>query len=176
MQSKGFTIIELVISIFVLSVGVVGVFSAFSMMVILTADTADRLTATYLAQEGMEIVRNIRDNNWLKKDVSWTEGLTTVGACSDVNTGCRADYTSPSMSGGYDVYLYLNKNNNFYDYDITGTKTKFRRKILIDTLPDLDQNILKVTVSVFWDQKPTILNFMQTTGSITTEETLYNWY
>ena len=63
--SKGFTLIELVISIFVMSVGLVGVFGAFSVISILTSDSANRLAGSYLAQEGVEIVRNIRDNNWL---------------------------------------------------------------------------------------------------------------
>jgi prepilin-type N-terminal cleavage/methylation domain-containing protein len=53
--SKGFTLIELIISVFILSVAVVGIFNAFSIMIILTSDAADRLTATYLAQEGEEI-------------------------------------------------------------------------------------------------------------------------
>ena len=122
--SAGFTIIELIISISILSVAIVGIFSAFSIITILTSDSADRLTGTYLAQEGMEIVRNIRDNNWLNMDVclgpegtrppgilcpAWwtdgftmdTEGLTKNGrmncSCAQIDNnciGCEADYTA----------------------------------------------------------------------------------
>ena len=67
-MNKGFTLIELVISIFLLCFVIIGVYNAFSIIVILTSDTSDRLTATYLAQEGIEIVRNIRDTNWLNMD------------------------------------------------------------------------------------------------------------
>src|SRR3989344_4749088 len=60
MKKTGFTIIELVISIFIITVAVVGVYSAFSLAVILSSDAANRLTAAYLGQEGQEIERNIR--------------------------------------------------------------------------------------------------------------------
>src|ERR1035437_4630247 len=107
-ESKGFTIIELVISISILSVAVVGIFNALSVLIILTSDSADRLTGTYLAQEGMEIVRNIRDTNWLDMNkatlagnvgtvYSWDNGLASNGFpdhpnCeSQSNKSCRAD-------------------------------------------------------------------------------------
>src|SRR3989338_7885463 len=106
-MKNGFTIIELIISIFILSVAVVGIFSAFSMMAILTADVTDRLTATYLVQEGMEIIRNIRDTNWLNMDAgspgaTWLDGLTS---CSANSGGCEVDYTTTG-SGSYLVRPY----------------------------------------------------------------------
>jgi Tfp pilus assembly protein PilV len=195
---EGFTIIELVISIFVLSFAVVGIFSAFSIMAILTADSANRLTATYLTQEGMEIVRNIRDTNWLNMDYfcaqnncssanefSWVDGLTSTGACS--STGCEADYTSPRLLGKSGDYLNTDVNG-FYSY-ATGTQTKFKRKITITQVPDVDgqsDHIVKVKVEVSWDEKTTILNSGAPAGNCVTtggtnncvaaEETLYDWY
>jgi prepilin-type N-terminal cleavage/methylation domain-containing protein len=166
---KGFTIIELVISIFVLSIGVVGIFSAFSIMVISTSSASDQLIATYLAQEGMEIARNLRDNNWMKED-NWTDGLDN---CEKISGGCEADYKSVVLVAW--AGNYLNKNTNgFYFYDPTNSlKTKFQRKIIID--PAFDSNAIKVTVQVFWDQKATIVN-PAGKGSITAEDYLYDWY
>jgi len=193
-MSKGFTIIELIISIFILSIAVVGIFNAFSVMVILTADTSDRLTATYLAQEGMEIVRNIRDANWLKMDANpssgytWVDGLFVGATCS--TAGCEADYRTngtvayPLVSyGSSGRYLYIN-TSGFYDYTNTGTLTKLKRKIKIEPVTDY---IIKVTVEVSWNKKATILNpcnppntcSANTCGAsncITAQETLYNWY
>ena len=199
-MSKGFTIIELVISIFVLSIAIIGIFSAFSVVTILTSNSVDGFTGTYLAQEGMEIVRNIRDTNWLNMDTycasydcsayndfSWVDGLN-LAACSA--TGCEADYTTgTSVSGAWTMSPWasrplLKNTNGFYNYT-SGANTKFKRKIIITKVTDVDNkddHIIKVIVKVSWDEKATILNFgvfADTCGSsncITAEETLYNWY
>jgi len=192
----GFTIIELVISIFILSVAVVGIFSAFSIMVISTSDTTDRLTAAYLAQEGMEIVRNIRDNNWLtiiqscvdpNTECSFDEWAKNyLDSCSKNSVGCQADYRATSLSSyavGSNVgYLYL--ENGFYVYNPISTspkQTKFKRKIIIDKEGSENQ-ILRVRVQVSWKQKASLLGAgvadgeCKSSNCITTEETLYNWF
>lgn len=197
-NKKGFTIIELIISIFILSIAVIGVFSAFSAIVILTSDAADKLVASYLSQEGIEIVRNIRDNNWLNidkgiPDKTWFDGLSDAGVVSETYSmdcasdvgGCEADYSSKlgdltQWPGAIDGnYLYL--NNGFYSYyqGADSTKTKFKRQIIIDTL---ERYVIKVTVKVSWDQKATLFNEgfsagnCQPSNCVTTEATLYAWY
>jgi len=176
-MKNGFTIIELVISIFILSVAVVGIFSAFSVMVILTSDAANQFTATYLAQEGMEIARNIRDTNWLYMNIcasgvtplpsnvtcpaSWVDGL-------NCGSGCEADYTTTgSVSNPVKIHTgdYLNIDaDGFYSYSTTGTVTPtiFKRKIIIKPIADVnnqpDDHIIKVIVQVSWDKKATILS------------------
>ena len=204
-NKKGFTIIELVISIFILSIAVIGIFNALSIITILTSDSADRLTATYLAQEGMEIARNIRDTNWLSMDTaatnsnvgqvySWVDGLVSsdYGAdhdqvtCSD-QSPCETDYVHGYMLNGTD-YLYLN-SSGFYGYDQNNaTKTKFIRQIIITPVEDVDNNsttyhIIKVKVEVSWNKKATVLKNSAALATscganncVTTEETLYNWY
>jgi prepilin-type N-terminal cleavage/methylation domain-containing protein len=201
-MKKGFTLIELVISIFILSVAVIGVFSAFSVMVILTSDTADRLTAAYLAQEGMEIVRNIRDTNWLNinagvLDATWVDGLTSSGGnysidCSDTSVGCKADYTYSSMVPyAANDYLYLD-GSGFYVYNpaTSPTPTKFERKIIITPIEEGSigsGHIIKVTVQVAWNQKANILspgytadqaisNNCDPHNCFSVDETLYDWY
>lgn len=204
MEQKGFTIIELIISIFLMLFAVVGIFGAFSIVTILTSNSADRLAATYLAQEGMEIVRNIRDNNWLAMDAclsnsdceiqnnAWVEGLTNPGACTNESQGCKADYqpmdTLVPYGNNEENYLRININNGgFYDYDNSGVKTKFQRKIVITPLSDVnsqsDDHIIKVTVKVSWDEKATIAgpgvlanNCEEGKNCVVSEETLYNWY
>jgi len=182
--SRGFTIIELIITIFILSIAIVGIYSAFSMMVILTANASDRLTAAYLAQEGIEIVRNIRDTNWINSSYTETVWIQGLEACTSDIGGCQADYRtmgtdssplSPYGDGNSTSnYLKIDDANGFYSYDL-GKKTKFRRQILISFVSDIDY-IAKVTVNVFWDEKPNVLNPTGEAGSITAEEYFYNWY
>jgi prepilin-type N-terminal cleavage/methylation domain-containing protein len=198
-EKKGFTIIELIISIFILSFALVGIFSAFSIVTILTSDAADRLTGTYLVQEGMEVIRNIRDTNWLNMDccnsgnpscpvtcpAKWDDGFSNCESGS-----CEVDYTTTgTVSNPINPYVgnYLNMNtNSFYVYDSTAPETKFKRKIDIECLPNNDcltDYIMKVTVQVSWNEKANILSSSQSADDcnigkncIKAEVTLYNWY
>ena len=188
----GFTLIEIIIAILILSTAIIAVFNIFSVVNILTSDSMDHLIATYLAQEGMEIVRNIRDTNWLNMDdcaadpncannpsYTWFDGLDS---CAN---GCEADHTSTSMLVKTGDPLY--NKDGFYGYNQTGASpTKFKRKIIITKVADVDgkdDHIIKVKVEVSWDAKATLL--LSSGGSagtcgayncVTTEETLYDWY
>jgi prepilin-type N-terminal cleavage/methylation domain-containing protein len=176
-KSAGFTILELIIAIFILSFSILGVYNAFSVVIVLTHGASDRFTAAYLAQEGLEIVRNVRDNNWINAAEDWTHGI------QDFHNGCEADYTTgtdvpgakpftPWVGGpGGGNYLEID-SNGFYGYD-NGTETKFKRKIIITLISDY---IIKVSVLVTWREKASILNPTAEMGSIEAEETLYNWY
>lgn len=177
-KEKGFTIVELVIAIFILFVAVFGVYSAFSTIVALTLGVSDRLTAAYLAQEGIEIIRNMRDYNWVK-NLGWNNGLT---GCA---SGCEADYTTgtavagswllqswigvdpSSTSAGGGNILKIN-TNGFYVYGGTGSDTKFKRKITITISPSY---MMKVNVKVFWSQKGN-----WSLDVVEVEDNLYNWY
>lgn len=202
-MKKGFTIIELIISIFILSIGIVGIFSSFSMVVILTSDSSRRLTASYLAQEGMEVVRNIRDTNWLYMDAGIPAGTTWVSGLGVDDTpscdkGCELDYKTTNTSikpwpaGNIKGdYLYIDVSG-FYNKDASGSATKFKRKVIITPVTDVDgksDHIVKVKVEVAWDQKATILNPSVLAGDalqddcqtyknncVIAEGTLYDWY
>ena len=176
---KGFTVIELVLSIFVLSIAIIGSYNAFTIMDILTSNSSDRFTAAYLAQEGIEIVRNIRDTNWIE-DKDWTTGLWDGSA--DCSSGCEyeADYKTFGTLFPFDDN-YLCFENDFYTLNpecSSENQTKFKRKITITPLltPGGLQDILKVSVKVFWDEKANMLHEDAEEQSITVEEYLYNWY
>lgn len=173
-MSKGLTIIEVIVTVFILSIGVVGIYSAFSVMVIVTSDISDGLIAAYLAQEGVEIVRNIRDNNFLLAvsdiNASWTDSL--LPQCDG---GCAVDYKTGTPGHAGPVYGdagYLGINADGF-YALTSSPAKFKRKITITALND---NVLKVTSEVKWDKKPDLLNPQGVPGSSGVVEYLYNWY
>jgi len=82
MSQRGFTLLEAIVSIFIVTVGVGGVFTLVNQTIGGTQAVSSKLTATYLAQEGIEVVRNIRDGNLLKihkgiGGVSWDDGILT---------------------------------------------------------------------------------------------------
>ncbi len=176
-QNSGFTLIELIIAIFILVVAIIGVYNSFSTVVVLTAGVSSRFTAAYLAQEAIEIIRNMRDNNWLNNSIDWKKGLSDIN--TDCSNGCEADYktgtsmdTRPGLTAFGSSGNYLNiKEGSFYSYDNTGNvvTTKFKRKITITTSNLLDIDVLKVFVLVTWKEKEEIFSFQA-------EEYLYNWY
>lgn len=113
-KSSGFTIMEAVLAIFVLTIGVIGAYSVISQTIFASSLNQSRLTAYYLAQEGIEIVRNIRDGNWLQGE-SWNNGLG-VG-------DYEADYTSQALITSYmGMGNPLNiDTNKFYSYSSPAT-------------------------------------------------------
>lgn len=165
-NQKGFTMIELIITVAVLSFGVVGVYSVFSDFSMLNYSTSSRFSAVYLGQEGLEIIRNIRDNNFIN-NAEWPKGLTICGS------GCQADYKTGTSAQkpenklkAYDNNKFLALNSDgFYSYD-PGVATIFKRKITISQ-PSAD--VLIVNVKVFWDYNGKPFSFE-------TEGHLYNWY
>jgi hypothetical protein len=106
-----------------------------------------RITASYLAQEGVEIVKNLRDGNYLDREIpSWNEGFAT----SDWDGwDGQADYTDDDSLSSYGGN-YLNVDNDgFYSYS-AGSQSLFQRKIHIATSTASSAYII---VTVYWTEK-----------------------
>ena len=175
---------EAIVAIFVITAGIVGVLGLVTQTIASATLSTQRLTAAYLAQEGIEIIRNIRDTNWIEAETYyfnlWDEGLYEGGTsnCSgDVDTcntssGCRVDYNhsyGPSMEDpNLPVYAdqYLNIDAaGFYSYS-AGTQSKFQRKIVVESG---GTDILRICVLIKWQEKGKTFN-------VSAQENLYNWY
>jgi len=65
-NDAGFTILEVVVAISLITVGITAIFTLYQQTISITRVSSQRLIAAYLAQEGIEIVRNIRDTNWIE--------------------------------------------------------------------------------------------------------------
>ena len=79
MNQRGFTLIEVLAALFVLTMGMVGVTALLTRTASFTAGVNSSLTASFLSQQGLEIARNTRDTNFLKirkgLSVQWDDGL-----------------------------------------------------------------------------------------------------
>jgi len=154
----GFSLLEIIIAVFVVIVGLLGTYGVFSRMISQTSSISSRLTAIYLAQEGIELVRNIRDGNWIEGE-NWDSGLAdglAIGESKDY----IIDYDDPGLSDFEDKFLNLDANG-FYSYNPSAGTTKFKRKI---TITKIGVDELKVSVMV--DHPDT---------SVVVQEHLYNW-
>lgn len=152
----GFTLIEVIIAMFILSLAVFGTYILIQQTLIASSTNQLQLTAYYLGQEGVEIVRNIRDTNWLEGNV-WTTGLAVGSGWQE------ADYNSTSLSASQSRNLKID-SNGFYNYT-SGSDSLFERNISVTDQGDY----LQVEVVVEWvnrgeDRSVQVLN------------NLYNWY
>ncbi|MDP3900901.1 MAG: prepilin-type N-terminal cleavage/methylation domain-containing protein [bacterium] len=161
MKSRGFTLIEVIAAVAIVGIGIGAAFSLVQRTLSFGGHTASQLTASYLAQEGVELVRNIRDSNFLELHNgfggSWDDGLTS---CS---TGCEGSYDSDTLAVYQDRFLRI--NNEFYSYDIAGAATSFKRKI---TITPVSATQLDVSVEVSWSERGR-------GGSVAAATVLYNW-
>lgn len=178
---RGFTILEVVSAIAVLTVAVAGTFILISQTLTSVSVAQSKLIASYLTQEGTEIVRNIRDSNWLKMEsdpnVHWDDNLPSATDCQgsccydevEKRAVCEADYLTQSLTQAFGNYLNLvdvdgDGSTDFYSYT-AGTPTKFKRKI---TISDKTSDRFKVSVEIQWKDRGKSYSFI-------TQEYLYNW-
>ena len=141
----GFTLLEVIIAMFFVTVGMGGVFGVIQKSFEIISLSASRLVAANLAQEGFEVVRNIRDTNWLENE-SWDSGLSVGDWETQYN---EEDGDLTAWVGG----LYLNiDEDGFYSYKNSGTytTTRFKRKI---TISDKTADSMKITVDVTWEER-----------------------
>ena len=149
-MKKGFTLIEVLFCIFILTVSAFGAFSLIQSTLVSSSLNKSKLTAYYLSQEGIELVRNIRDGNWLEKrtvpDIDWNEGLDP--------DEWEIDYNDESLTAYSGRYLYKENSTKFFAYinipSVDDEKSKFQRKITISKLND---NLIEISAVVYWSER-----------------------
>ncbi len=158
-NQKGVTLLELMITIFVLSVGIVGIFGLIQNTLQSASLVKSRLTAAYFAQEGIELVRNIRDTNWVQGK-SWIDGMPD---CTGEfgSGGCEIAFNDPTLVFYTGENLRMDEDG-FYGY--IGEETDFKRQIIISNNGDY----LEVKSIIHWDERGTSYH-------VEAIEHLYNW-
>lgn len=122
-NNKGQLLIESLIGISLIVVGLLGVFSLLSQSLGLRRVTSERYVATYLAAEGIEVVKSIIDTNYLNPGMPWNQGVNSSG-------DYEVAYNSTSLQPFQNRTLYYHPESGLYDYNI-GNDTSFKRKISI---------------------------------------------
>ena len=142
-NNHGFTLIETFVAVTILVMATVGPLTIASRGLNSTIIARDQLTATYLAQEGLEEVRYIKDSNVLKGD-DWMTGLDT---CQDAV--CQIDvWATPSASACSDGTcdnLRLGADGK-YRLQGDGEQTSFIREVEISDTSNTEK-LVRVTVT-----------------------------
>ncbi|PJE57499.1 MAG: hypothetical protein COU82_01725 [Candidatus Portnoybacteria bacterium CG10_big_fil_rev_8_21_14_0_10_38_18] len=163
-NNRGFTLIEVIVAIAVIVTALIGSVALISFSVSSTRTSRSRIIAEGLTQEGLEIVRNIRDNNWLnfkRKASDWRDGLP--------EGNWRVEYDKLQLLSDASSTLMLDPSG-FYFYQDQGTRTgsvatPFQRRVGIEYIGN---NQIKATSEVTWQE-----NGRQ--NSVKAELILYNW-
>lgn len=161
-NNSGFTIVETLVAVAILSLSVLATFGAVSNALQNSGLSKDRIVAFYLVQEGMEFVRNKRDENILNNiggnSRSWLYEMssTNTDPCYFGNT-CTLDSNASSVnfvkcSGGYGTCPNLNvdPNSGAYGYDSSWTPSNFKREIQFTSI---NSDEVRVSIKISWTNR-----------------------
>lgn len=135
--NRGQTLVESLVAISILTTGFLGILTLLARSLSLNRVISDNYTATYLAAEGIEIVKNIILNNRIQ-NIPWNSGLST-GVYEVM-------YDDAALEDNQNRNLLFDTSEHLYGYT-RGQPTNFRRKIEIE---EINANELKVKSIVLW--------------------------
>jgi prepilin-type N-terminal cleavage/methylation domain-containing protein len=179
----GFTLIETMIAVTILTLSISGPLLGASRAIVLAEISRDQLTASYLAQEAIEYVRAMRDDAYLNSyrnggaaisAAAWTDFVSGASAWSItqcISTACTLDPARPmgfgstmaltAYSGNAPLYL----SNGIYTQQQIGTQTEFTRTVRAATVAANEESI---TSTVSW-------SFHGTPYTVTVVDHLTSW-
>ncbi len=140
-------LIESMIGISIVTVGLLGILGLLSRSTSLNRVVSNQFIGNYLAAEGIEIVKNIIDADWMK-DETWNNDYIESGDFEiDYQTKTFKSGGSFSARPAGNNPLLFDSASNLYSYQ-GGNPTNFVRTIKIALSPD--GNEIKVNSIVKW--------------------------
>lgn len=190
--SKGITLIELIVAISVLTFAITGPMTLAASSLKATQDARNELIATHLAEEGIEVIHSLRDNNsstdltpgpgytgWTSNRVDFVTPCANFGCIVDVTAhatlpwGAGAVVACTNTDCAGENMLYYNPSTGLYRQSIVAlgapwVSSPFTRHVNVTLISATQQ--LNVTSTV---------TFRSVSGGIRTievAEVLYNWF
>ncbi|MFA6252933.1 MAG: hypothetical protein WCV69_01530 [Patescibacteria group bacterium] len=201
----GFTLVELLIAIAVFFIGILAAFSLSLNNLNTVKENYNRVVAADLAREGIEIMRNIRDSNWLAREANIDIDTSDLDIdLYDWDSGLNFNYSYASSTGNNTVQIVesnfddainnplskLYVKNGFYTSDSASSQeTVFRRvinlkAICLNTAPSAVAPIETVSSDLFCVGLEKIglqvtsrvqYTYGSKTSHIDVVENIYNW-
>ncbi|MFA7193508.1 MAG: prepilin-type N-terminal cleavage/methylation domain-containing protein [Candidatus Paceibacterota bacterium] len=176
-RDRGFTILETLVAIFILVLSITGPM-VFAQSGLRTAFLArDQITSFFLAQDAVETIKNMRDNNALNGANNWLDGIF---ACDqNLNPTCliSIDTTMSTTTPEIDICtsgtcppLKTDASGRFgYNFSINDSSdSRFTRNIyLTEVVPGAE---LQIVVEMTWTS-----NVRVGDSRIVVQENIFNW-
>lgn len=162
-----FSLVETLVAVAILTTGLTAGLGLLSFVLKTVQVSLNTLVAAHLAAEGVEVVRNLRDENWLRRDIGsetrgWRDGLP------DGSYRVQFDSGLPLSLYEADKFLGLDADGR-YCYDC-GPPSPFKRKVEIDSAGLDGATQMRVRVTVAWTDTTT-----EKARNVVVEDVLYDW-
>ncbi len=176
-KKRGFTMIETLVAIFILLISTTGPLSFAQSGLRASFLARDQIVAFYLAQDVVETIKNLRDQNSLSGE-NWLHldggALPDLDSCSTSGNGCKMQTGSAFIiqqctSEPCDPMYYSSTTKEFL-LDDAGSEvfpSKYTRTFYVNEIED--EREAQVIVVVEWDS-----NFFSE-RKIVVQENIYNW-
>lgn len=182
---RGFTLLETLIAVSILAIAIAGPIFVANRAIVAAQIARDQMTASYLAQEGIEYVRLMRDNEYLSfyragganvSSAAWTDFVSGSSAASitscktstctfdparTLGTGSNLSLTTCSGSSCAPLHL----SGGAYTQTTAGSVTPFTRTIQATDVSSTEE---KIVSKVAWQSHGT-------TYSVTVTDHLTAW-
>lgn len=191
-NNQGFNLVETLVGISIFSVSLISLMSALSSGTSSITNAKNKLTATYLAQEGIEYTHNLRDNKIIAfytdtsgstdsplkrftapfkqkcfNDINAT--LPTITSCylQNLDTGTISDEEIKKCAEGEHCGRLLFDSNSG-EYGDQGTNTDFDRTISIDEIVGEGDKVDEITID-------SSVKYKGGDQEVKFSENLFNW-
>ncbi|MCF7860394.1 type II secretion system GspH family protein [Patescibacteria group bacterium] len=159
-----FSLIEIMAVILIVSLGLVGTMNLASQNIKAQTLNEDNLIAYQLAQEALELARQIRDTNWINND-DWMLSLSSGKYCVDYRNA-----TTSAITAVNDCPLNISSNNLYFSpvIGVLESNTRFSNFYRM-----LETNVATSSASV-----KSIVSWTNRNGGVqnyTVETMLYDW-
>lgn len=169
---RGFTLLEVLVAISIFTVSSLALLSVLSQGISSTTYAKRKIIASYLAQEGIEYVRNLRDTSVISNipdaEAGWVAFKGSISPVCDTDgcyfndlkvlTACSGETPCPNMTYDEDIGIY--------GYNSSWGDSGYNRVITFEMLNGDDE--VKVNSTVSWEQG-------SGSHSVTFSDNLFNW-
>lgn len=136
-NKKGFGLVELVMAMLILSIALVGILNLMAYLIKAAQVNKDKIIALNLAREGIEVVRNVRDSNWLNGCPTWGGTCSHWTTAGGTTTCCVWD-SGINSGADHSLALDFDATNNRYILNYTATDFSSAGTLLYkDSVSDL---------------------------------------
>ena len=162
--AKGFMVVEVLVVLVILSFGLIPTLSVITSSINISKIIRNNLISANLAQEGIEVVRSLRDANWFNGSNFNNELIGIWRVEWDTNWSTNPPQATTAETN---LFLRLDLATGLYNYT-SGQTTFFKRLITVSMTANACNCEMVVISEVTWTD-------FRRTRTIVAESHLFNW-